>query len=358
MATKDRGRFRTRVGGKSVSFPKGTPKKVVDDYERRVKLKLLGLHDDGPTVKDYAEHFKATYPTIRRREFSTRRKDFFSLRDHIVPRFGKRRLTEIEAADVLSFQADLLSRPMAPQSVNNVVSCLATMFRLAVLEGKAKYNPCASVPRVPRPKVRPQFWTPDEASQFLSYARVHAYRDYQIALLAICSGMRIGELQGLLGDCLNFEQGYVDVRRHYCTKQSDVVPGCKSGSEGKVPLPRMVLEALADKRGLAPDAKVFPDLYKERAYGKHVLRPLAVAAGVPPLTTHKLRHTFASHLVLGKVHPREIQALLRHKKGDSSDIYMHLAGDLRLGSTDCIANGLSDKAFSGGNVQNLRPSRV
>lgn len=358
MATKDRDRYRTRVGGRSVSFPRGTPKKTVDDYEMRVKLKRLGLLDETPTIKEYAERFKVAYPTIRRRAPSTQVKDRFTLQDHIVPKFGKRRLTEIRAGDVLAWQVELLAEPLAPQTVNNIVACLSSMFRLAVLEGKAEHNPCASVPRVPRPKVKPTFWTPAEAGQFLAYAREHAFSDYQIVLLAICSGMRPGELQGLLGDCLNFDQGYVDVRRHYCSKTSQVVEGCKSGSEGKVPLPAAVLQALSDKRGLEPTAFVFPDLYKERAYSAHVLKPLARLAGVRPITMHQLRHTFASHLVFGKTHPREIQALLRHKKGDSSDIYMHLVDDRCLGSTDIIAKGLGDKAFTGGNVRNLHGSRV
>lgn len=358
MATKDHDRWRTRVGGQSVTFPKDTPKKVVDEYEAKVKLRLIGVGSEAPTVSEYAKRFQDAYQTIRKRAVSTKRKDFFSLRDHILPRFGGRRLGEIRAGDVLAWQVDLVATGLAPQTVNNVVACLSALFRFACLEGKADFNPCAAVPRVPRPKAKPVFWTPAEARQFLSYVRVHAFGVYQICLTAICSGMRPGELMGLKRDCLNFDHGYVDVRRNYCTKLRQVVEHTKGGTEGKVPLPRLVLEALADKRALGPDELVFPKLHLDRAFGWLTMRPLAIAAGVKPIGFHKLRHTFASHLVLGRKHPKEIQTLLRHKKGDSSEIYMHLIDEVPTGATDCIAEGLGDLAFTGGNVRSLHGSRV
>ena len=46
------------------------------------------------------------------------------------------------------------------------------------------------------------------------------------------------------------------------------------------------------------------------------------------VTTHSLRHSFATHLLERKVDIRVIQVLLGHKKLETTTIYAHVATDL------------------------------
>ena len=56
---------------------------------------------------------------------------------------------------------------------------------------------------------------------------------------------------------------------------------------------------------------------------------LATAAGIDKrVTTHTLRHSFATHLLERKVDIRVIQVLLGHKKLETTSIYTHVATDL------------------------------
>lgn len=363
MATKDRERWRVRIkeGDRviySKSFPAGTPKKKVDDFERNLRLGKIDRNlatQEILTVRTYAKRFQEAYPTIKKRSHSTMLKDHFSLRDHILPEFGDARLSEVTASDVLTWQIGLSAKGLAPQTVNNIVACFSSLFRFAVLEGKAPYNPCASIPRIPRPKTKPVFWTPEEARRFLSHARVEDWGTYQVVLLAITTGLRPGETMGLMRDCIDFDRAVIDNRRHFCTKRKRVVDGLKNGPGYQVPAPRSVLEVLGDKRGLASDELVFPWLCKQRAFGWLTMKPLAKAAGVKYIGFHKLRHTFATHLVSNKRQAIEVRDLMGHKSLKSTEIYMGTT--IELGSTDCIAEGLGIEAFTGGNVRNLRSSR-
>lgn len=359
MAHLHRGRWRVKWydkqgAPKSRTFPSRTPKKTVDDFEQRLRLGLIDkslIGGDGILLRDYVKHFMEVYPTLKKRALSTQKKDAFSLRCHILPKFGSWEISAITAPEVLAWQLDL-SKDLAPQSVNNTVSCLATILRLACLEGKLAANPCGSVPRVTREERLPTFWTQDEINRFLAVARVEDYRVFQIVAFTVMTGLRPGEVMGLLRDCLDFDGGYVEVRRKFCTKQQKVVEGTKTGKSRVVPVPGPILAILSDKRTLPPEAQVFPDL--SNSFGVRFIRPIAAKAKVKQIRFHDLRHTYASHLVLHGKHPVEIKELLGHKKLSSTDVYMHLVRQVKQGATDCLLEGLSSLTGpGGGNVVSL-----
>ena len=67
-----------------------------------------------------------------------------------------------------------------------------------------------------------------------------------------------------------------------------------------------------------------PDNFVKRSY-----KPLLRRAGLPHLSFHDLRHTFAS-LMMPNGHPKIVQEMLGHSRISTTlDIYSHLSEDMQ-----------------------------
>lgn len=160
----------------------------------------------------------------------------------------------------------------------------------------------------------------------------HAREDPYAALFHVLflSGLRIGEACGLL-------QKSIDWKRRLCTivftrKYQELGQTKTANSERIIRLPRAAIAALAPyRREDVPDAPLLTS-EKGMAVDQHNFRrrhwkPVVVNAGLPLLTPHHARHTFATNCLERGVYPAPLAAYLGHTVDVLLKKYGHVLGD-------------------------------
>ena len=238
----------------------------------------------------------------------------------------------ISARDMLEYVQHLRDvRKNGDSAVNRTVTIVKNFSRAMVAMGylDSPDNPMAAFPSVKAARRKlPVTYTDEEIEKLLSLPpddTVIGLRDRAILALLYGTGIRVSE-------CSQLSDGDVDLGG--CT----ITVSGKGGHERSVPLNDCVARAMAlyrHHRGPAmPRAPFFRSrrgnsmsrsaIYERvRTWGHRA----KISKRVSP---HRLRHTFATHLVQAGVNLVTIRDLLGHKQITSTQVYLHVtAKDLR-----------------------------
>ena len=166
---------------------------------------------------------------------------------HLKKRFGSKRLSEITKDAIDTFRADLKEEAdedekLEPNTINNILRVLHRMLVVAKHWGVFKGD-------VPKMELLPlgtkdsitldDFLLPEEAFEFVRAARHEMYR--VMALVAVRTGLRLGELRALRWKEVDFEREQINVVRAYSL---DEITTPKSKRRRDVPLTSDALAAL------------------------------------------------------------------------------------------------------------------
>ena len=152
--------------------------------------------------------------------------------------------------------------------------------------------------------------------------RVELLRDHAVLELFYTAGLRVSELCGLRVGQLDLEERVARVRG-------------KGRKEREVPLGRLAIAALEAYwtevgHPRDPEDAVFratesgPASLIPRTVQRRLKRYLALAQLDPALTPHKLRHSFATHLLDRGADLRTVQELLGHAQLATTQVYTHV----------------------------------
>jgi integrase len=255
---------------------------------------------------------------------------------HIKPLLGKKRVGEIERADVERFMRDVANGKTAADvktgrfgraiveggkgTAARTVGLLGGIMSFAVSRHLRKDNPVRGVKRYPDKKGETFLSTSQLASVGEALAELEAKGASPAAIAIIrllaLTGARKGEIATLRWSEVDFERGYL--------RLGDSKTGAKV-----VPVGAPALEVLAGLPRVDGNPFVFPAASGDGPFQgtDKVWRVVRLAAGLPNLRLHDLRHSYASvGLARGDALP-VIGAILGHADVKTTSRYAHLADD-------------------------------
>lgn len=239
-----------------------------------------------------------------------------------------RTLAEVDAEDVASFLGSLAARGLGARSQARCLSSLRGWFRFMRAQ---RYIDRDATELIDAPRARkplPSVLTQAEVERLLCAPDVNdpaGLRDAAMLYTMYASGLRVSELVTLPEDGLMRAQGLIKVRGKggkerlipvgdaACALVERYVVGVRAGwaKPGERAL-------FVTPRGAGMTRQSFWKIVQRHA------RAAGIAKDVSP---HKLRHSFATHLLEGGADLRAVQMMLGHSDIATTQVYTHVMVD-------------------------------
>ena len=224
----------------------------------------------------------------------------------------------------------------SPKTIKNIVSLLNSAYKMAVRNKMLTYNPCDAVTLPKQKKPEKVILTKEQIPLFID-ALEDTTQDLKVVYeLALFCGLRRSEIMGLMNSDVNVLWKTISVKRtrHRINRQ-DVIQDTKTEqSRAIISVPPFVMSdiVILMKQHEEDPYIENPFLIQYAAqpmrpdYAKRQIKRFTAEHGLPDVTLHGLRHTYASMLNnSGEFDIAEISAALRHSNiGTTLNIYTHL----------------------------------
>lgn len=240
---------------------------------------------------------------------------------------GDGEVEDISLALVSAWMSELSEQGLGARSAKRHLSALRGLMRFVVNEGELESDPTSLVSapktgrRLPRPLTFEQVVSLIEQPDI---STPRGLRDRAMLSLCYAAGLRVSEL-------IRLTHGDID-------RQRGLVAAFGKGKKRRlVPLGALTLTHLDAYLAIPqlspnPDGLVFPGRggrpFTRQMFWK-LVRASALTAGIPgAVHPHRLRHSFATHLLAGGADLRSVQTLLGHSDISTTEVYTQVTRDL------------------------------
>jgi integrase len=289
------------------------------------------------------------------------------VRNHIIPTIGHLRLNELQTSHLQKLYNDKHAGGLSARSVKYIHTVIHGALSQAQDEGKILRNPAkhAKVPKQEKKDI--QYFNSETVGKFLNAA--HGTDYFPAYYLELATGLRRGELLALRWKDVDLEKGAVTVNQGLVRTREGLIfqePKTKLANRTiNIPVEVVgVLKMYQSRWKVMKDGageawinfdKDNPDNHENdllfcnklgkpldpRSFTHHFER-LLKKAGLPKVTFHGLRHTFATMSLQEGVDIRTTQENLgHHSAAFTLDVYSSVTGKMKKDATDKIGNLLN-----------------
>ncbi|TFZ03364.1 tyrosine-type recombinase/integrase [Ramlibacter rhizophilus] len=232
------------------------------------------------------------------------------------------------------FRAKGRKQEKTPATVNRYMVAMAAVFTWAIeqrLAPRGWVHPCRGIKRLPEPDGRVRYLDDAERIRLFEACRASQYpRLYALALMAMLTGARKGELLGLKWRQVDLDAGVATLAR---TKNGD--------RRTLVLLPELVdvLRPFAGDR----DRHLFGSVaskHQKPASVDSAWRDAVARAKIRDFRFHDLRHCCASYLAQAGTPLNVIAEVLGHRKLDMTRRYAHLTTQTKAAAMRTALSGI------------------
>ena len=283
------------------------------------------------TFDSFVEQYTADMQTrIKENTWATKE---HIIRTKIIPYFGKQKMSNITAQQIITWQNELMNykdengKSLSPVYLKTINNQLSAIFNHAVKYYNLRENPCKKAGSMGKKKNGEMlFWTKEEYLKFAEVMMDKPLSFYAFEMLYWC-GIREGELLALTPADFDFEKCTVSITKSYQRLNGqDLITTPKTEKSNRViKMPQFLADEMQDYLrqlyGIEPNDRMFT---VTKSYLHREMNRGAKEAGVKRIRIHDIRHSAVSLLIDMGFSATAVADRVGHESIDITYNYAHL----------------------------------
>ncbi|MEN6414425.1 MAG: site-specific integrase [Veillonellales bacterium] len=343
--------------------------------EMKSKNAAVLLHKkEGQTVSEWLEKWLKTF-ILDKVKVKTYERYCCSINRHIIPYIGDKYLSQLNTEEIQNMLNHLVesggedAEGLSARTVNGARRTLIGALKKAVDLELIQRNPALATVPFKIEKAKVEVLSQEESKALLDAAKMEGEVPYMVILLALTTGMRIGEIFGLHWDGVDLDKSRLLVDRTLVSTNHgyylQATPKTKS-SYRSIPLPKLTVDALKKYREWQRQQKaLLMNKYDDEniviinplgsyldpsRFSFFTFKKVLQNAGIKrKFRFHDLRHTHATLLLEQGINIKVVSERIGHSTiRITLDTYSHVVKSMQDDAVAVIQQLMDDEKMSKG----------
>lgn len=257
---------------------------------------------------------------------------------HILPSFGGIRYDSLTVQMLNSFIEDKLNSGLSAKYVSDIIIVFKSMAKyIAKIHRFRNIMANVTLPKVHGKEM--QLLSPIQQRQLCNYLLHNLNPTFLCVLLSLYTGLRVGEVCGLMWGDIDFEKSILTVRRTVQRIRSGAhgtqiiadTPKSRS-SRRSIPIPKFIMKLLRDSRSIdghyiLSNSTIITEPRTLQRRFKAILKK----ADLPSAGYHCLRHMFATNSLQAGFDVKTLSEILGHASVETTlNRYVHTSMEQKI----------------------------